>query len=125
MRTQIPLVSNADVLIVEGTLVGYSLAWQLAQRGLRVVLTMSSTSPAEEISTCLRPWVHPDVLASIPGPIARIFQESLKQKTSDDEWMLHIGIFTEKLEDELIVTGASFYYDAHPAALLEDESGIA
>ena len=125
MRTQVSMVSKADVLIVEGTLVGYTLASQLAQSGLRVALTMSSTSPVEEISTCLRPWVHEDVVKSIPGQLGRIFQESLKRKTSDNEWMLHMGVFTEKLEDLLIDSGVSFYYDAHPAALLEDESGIA
>ncbi|MFC1715290.1 FAD-dependent oxidoreductase [Candidatus Poribacteria bacterium] len=125
MKTQIPLVNRADVLIVEGTLVGYSLACQLARRGLRVVLTMSSTSPVEEISTCLRPWIHSDILASVPAPLGAIFQDSLKQETPDDELMLHMGDFTDKLEDLLIDTGISFYYDAHPAALLKDESGIA
>ena len=125
MKTQIPLVNTADVLIVEGTMAGYSLACQLARRGLRVILTMSSTSPVEEISTCLRPWVHSDILAPVKAPIDEIFQASLKWKMPDNEWMLHMGNFTEKLEDLLIDTGVSFYYDAHPAALLKNEAGIA
>jgi glycine/D-amino acid oxidase-like deaminating enzyme len=90
MRTQIPLINTADVLIVEGTMIGYSLAYQLANRGLRVILTMSSTSPVEEIATCLRPWIHSDILASIPAPLDEIFQDSLKRKTYDNEWVLHM-----------------------------------
>jgi len=101
MRTQIPFVDTADLLIVEGTMVGCSMACQLARRGLRVVLAMSGTAPVEEIATCLRPWIRSDMLASIPAPLDGIFQDSLKRKTSDDEWMLHIGNLTEKLEDLL------------------------
>lgn len=118
---QISLVDEVDVVVVEGTVAGVEIAWQLSRAGLRVGLVCRGTSLPYEIASCMRAWM-PGQIDDIEGPVADILRQN------HDEGIVDLGAAAEALEDLMLDSSVQFYYDARAAGALmlgDEVAGVA
>ncbi len=114
----IPVIQNADVLVVESTLAGCVAASKIARQGKKVVIASSGTSLAHEISICLRPWAQEDQLNAMPKEIASFLKSCVKHRTKDGELIFNVAKITRGLEDRLLDACVTIYYDVRPCGVV-------
>ena len=115
----IPVLAQADVIVVGSTLDGCFLADRLAKAGRRVVLASSGTSLPREIIMALRPWVKSAALARAPADVRDLLGGCVKAKDGD-EAVLDLIQVTEGLENQLLDAGVRLYYDVQPCGVQTD-----
>ena len=116
---ELPLLDHADVVITEGTVAGLSVALDLAEAGISVILLSRGTSLPHEIVNTMRAWLPGDPDFRKWGRLGALLEPSLENGRP------HLSRLTEAVEDRLIEAGVRFYYDAHPAGALLSENRVA
>jgi len=116
----VPVIAQADVLVVESTFSGCVAAAEVARQGRKVALVSSSTSLPRELVVALRPWVREADLKALPEALAALFEACVKERTADGEGILHAGKLAEAFEDMLLDAGVQILYDLRPCGALID-----
>ncbi len=110
-----------DVLIVEPTLAACASALELTRRGLQVAMIAGGTSLGYEYANCLQGWIKKKEVDDLPDPYDKLFAGAMNGRGPDDYAELHLGRWTEGMEDLLLDAGVDIFYGAHAAAGLMDE----
>lgn len=112
----VPVIADAQVLVVGSHFQGCFLAQRLASRGKHVVLAAADTSLPREIAIALRPWITGRHLEQAPADMREFLQSCGREKMGDD-WILNMVAVTTGLEDRLLDAGAGLYYDLQPCGV--------
>jgi hypothetical protein len=115
-KQTMPVIRQADVLVVGSSLDGCFLAERIARQGRAVVLASADTSLPQEIAIGLRPWAGLEDLAKAPDDMKSYLAGCEKQKAGD-EIILNMIKVTEGLEDRILDAGAGLFYDVHPCGV--------
>lgn len=121
-RLELPLIDSFDVVVTEGTACGLELALALADAGVSVAVVSAACSLPFEVVSCLRAWVDP-AGDDPPGRVGDALESAVKP-----DGTLHLGRVSELIEDLLIDSGVTFFYDAHLLGAISadgDAAGIA
>jgi len=113
---QIPVIKSADVLVVGSTLDACFLASTFAEDGRSVVLASGGTSLPHELIMCQRPWVKRSRLDSSYAKVKAFLTRCVRKEAGDDSLLDMIKV-TEGLEDLLLDSGASLFYDLFPCGV--------
>ena len=113
---QIPVIKSADVLVVGSTLDACFLASTYAEDGRSVVLASAGTSLPYELIMCQRPWVKRSRLDSSDAK-AKEFLTGCIRKRAGDDYLLDMIKVTEGLENLLLDSGASLFYELFPCGV--------
>lgn len=111
----VPVIAQADVLVVGSNLDSSFLAERIASNGLAVVLASPDTSLPSEIVICNRPWIPTADLDNVPEEI----RSFLLSCGTVDGRMLNLSLLnvSEGLEDRILDSGATLFYDMHPCGV--------
>ncbi len=121
----VPVIAEAQVLVVGSHLQGCFLAERLANRGKNVVLAAADTSLPREMAIALRPWIKRRHLEDAPADMRAFLQSCAREEVGDD-WILNMVALTTGLEDRLLDAGAGLYYDLQPCGVqLADRDVVA
>jgi len=113
---QIPVIKSADVLVVGSTLDACFLTSKFAEDGRSVVLASGGTSLPHELIMCQRPWVKRSRLDSSYAKVKAFLTRCVRKEAGDDSLLDMIKV-TEGLEDLLLDSGASLFYDLFPCGV--------
>ena len=113
---QIPVIKSADVLVVGSTLDGCFLTSKFAKDGRSAVLASAGTSLPHELIMCQRPWVTRSGLDSSYAQVKEFLTRCVRKEAGDD-YLLDMIKVTEGLEDLLLDSGASLFYDLFPCGV--------
>ena len=112
----IPVIQSADVLVVGSTLDACSLASTFAKEGNSAVLASAGTSLPHELIMCQRPWVKSSRLDSSDVKVKAFLTGCIRKRAGDDSLLDMIRV-TEGLENLLLDSGASLFYDLFPCGV--------
>jgi ribulose 1,5-bisphosphate synthetase/thiazole synthase len=113
-RSRLPVLRNADVVVIGGSVAGVAAALQFARAGRKVVLVEHRIYLGREVSATLKPWVNLGKLAAsgqAPELIAACLQ---KQATAEAEGEIPLWMdaFKVTLENLLLAAGVELVYAA-------------
>ena len=114
---------SCDALVCGSTLYALDLAITSARAGRRVVLAMERTNPFIESIGALRPHVDASADVSRSGMLTEMLAEN---SISESEGRLYFNPHqvAKWIEDRLIESGVSFYYNAMPVSVLKGEKPV-
>jgi hypothetical protein len=113
---QIPVTKSADVLVVGSTLDACFLTSKFAKDGRSAVLASAGTSLPHELIMCQRPWVKRSQLDSSDAKVKAFLTQCVEKEAGEDSLLNMIKV-TEGLEDLLLDSGASLFYDLFPCGV--------
>ena len=121
-RAQLPVLRQADVIVVGGSVAGVAAALRFARAGRSVVVIEHRNYLGREVSATLKPWVHLGRLleAQVPELIAATLKKQVTTETTG-EIPLWIDAFKVTLENLLLEAGVGLVYGSLPTeAVLAD-----
>jgi len=110
LENDIPILAEADTVVVGGTLAACVAACERAARGQSVVLATGGCSVPEEFVVCRRPWIRPGDLAALPEPFRRAFAGAIEQPLEDGSSLLSLTRLSIAVEDLLLDASVCLYY---------------
>ncbi|MFB9278627.1 FAD-dependent oxidoreductase [Cohnella cellulosilytica] len=122
---QLPVLFDADVVVVGGSFAGLACAAELAKRGDRVAVIEPRTYLGREATATLRPWLElPEGAdpARLPLPVRRALQAEPSATSASAERRyapLHPDRLKRSLEDLLEEHGVELLYASLPVAVLQ------
>lgn len=123
----LPILREADVAVIGGSLAGSAAAVRLAEGGLSVVLIEPRTYLGRQITATLRPWLTLGKHAapvSLPEPIRTVLvAHDLVDRENDGEIPLRPDTVKRGLEDALLQANISLLYASLPVGLGQTEGG--
>jgi len=118
----VPILAEADMLVVEGTLAGCVAAYNSARAGHKTVLAVTGCSVPHEIVTCRRPWVTKENLSCLPAPFKEAFESSIEHTLSDGMSLMNLTRASIAVEDLLMDAGVHLFYGMTPCGVAVAES---
>ncbi len=120
-ETTLPILREADIAVVGGSLAGIAAALTLAGHGKSVVLIEPRTYLGRELTATLRPWLTLDAgndPGGLPGPIRTILaaHEGPSYRVAG-EIALHPDAIKRSLEDALLAGRVDLLYASLPVGL--------
>ena len=115
-RARLPILREADVVVIGGSVAGVAAALQFARAGRKVVLVEHRTYLGREVSATLKPWVDLGKLA-VSGKTPEVIAACLKTQATveaEGEIPLWMDAFKVTLEDLLLAAGVELVYAALP-----------
>jgi hypothetical protein len=114
MRVQagnkVPVLTESGVLVVEATLAGCVLAWQLARAGCRTVLAASGCSLPHELVVVRQPWSRPSQWKDLPESFEEVFRQSTGATLASGMCLLNLARLALGIEDLLLDAGVRLFY---------------
>jgi NADPH-dependent 2,4-dienoyl-CoA reductase/sulfur reductase-like enzyme len=118
-----PRLADAGALVLEGTLAGCVLAWQLARRGCRTVLATSSASLPHELVVVRQPWTSPEQWQTLPEPFQEAMHRSVASTPSSGITLLNLSKLAVGVEDLLLDAGVRVFYGLSPVGIEQARNG--
>ena len=119
----IPVLTHADVLVVEGTLAGCVAAHRLADEGRKAVLAASACSVPHEMGVCRRPWATDEEIDQLPAPFRDVLAESVSTRMADGEVLLNLTMLATRVEDVLLDASVKLFYGMTPCGVTRGSDG--
>ncbi|MBM7564033.1 FAD-dependent oxidoreductase [Paenibacillus sacheonensis] len=128
-RAAVPVLGEADAVVIGGSLAGIACALELAAAGKRVWLIEPRTYMGSELTATLRPWLElPPAGESLPALIGRILDAQRQDDEAPDSIRaadsggagyaaLHPDRLKLSLEDALEAAGVRFLYASLPVGI--------
>jgi len=113
-RARLPILREADVVVIGGSVAGVTAALQFARAGRNVVLVEHRIYLGREVSATLKPWVDLGKLAA-SGQVPELIAACLKKQATaeaEGEIPLWMDAFKVTLEDLLLAAGVELVYAA-------------
>lgn len=127
-RARLPILRQADVVVIGGALAGVAAALELARAGRKVVLVEHRNYLGRDISATLKPWVD---LGKLAGEPPEPFAACLKKMQADGqpiaaagEIPLWMDAFKVTTEDVLLEAGAELVYSSLPTEVIVSAGAI-
>jgi ribulose 1,5-bisphosphate synthetase/thiazole synthase len=114
-RARLPVLRQADVIVVGGSVAGVAAALRFARGGRSVVLVEHRNYLGREVSAVLKPWV--DVGRLSPAEVPELISATLKKQTTTEltgEIPLWMDAFKVTLENLLLDAGVGLIYGSLP-----------
>jgi len=120
----LPILAEADFLVLGASFAGAACAITLAKAGKRVVLVEPSTYPGREVCATLRYWLPESAFgrgeSEFPGPFLKDFlKDAISAGTGGAEIPLRPDAVKRGMEDALISAGVELIYASRPAGTIE------
>lgn len=117
-RPALPVLAQADVVIVGGSFAGVAAALTLAHAGRQVILVEARTYLGRELTATLRPWFDLPEGASAPDLIQRCIQAAGAPRHGD---LIPLRPDSLKLclEDQLLDAGVKLLYASAVVGIVE------
>ncbi len=119
----LPVLEQTGVLVVDGSLAGCVLAWELAQRGRRVTLVTPATSLPTDVVVARRPWHHPEQLATLPTEFARVWRSCRMFTDAHAQEVVNLAKLAIAVEDLLLDAGVRVRYGLTPCGVEQTPDG--
>lgn len=119
----LPVLYEADVIVLGGSFAGVSAALEFARRGKKTILIESRSYLGREMTATLRPWL--DVLN--PGTLPEIISKLIEYSgNTPRKGIIPLRMDTVKLflEDQLINSGVKLLYASSAVEVLLDDKKI-
>ncbi len=115
-RSRLPVLREADVAVIGGSITGVAAALQFARAGRKVVLVEHRNYLGREISATLKPWVDLGRLSveQAPEPIATCLRKQMKADAIEGEIPLWMDGFKLALEDAVLGAAVELVYGSLP-----------
>lgn len=117
--TRIPIIRQADVIVIGGASGGVAAAVAAAEAGSRVFLGAAESYLGEDICSTGRFWLSPGGLPS-DTPLARAIFAGAREPGAPPVRPMHVK---RTLDEALIAARVDFLFGCHPADLLVDGAG--
>ena len=114
-RARLPVLRQADVVVVGGSVAGVAAALHFARAGRSVVLLEHRNYLGREVSATLKPWVNVGRLSG--GDVPELIAATLKKQMTTDmsgEIPLWMDAFKVTLENLLLDAGVDLVYGSLP-----------
>ena len=125
-RSRLPVLRQANVIVVGGSVAGVAAALQFARAGYKVVLVEHRMYLGREISATLKPWVDLGKLAGT-GRTPELIAATLKTQGTNEsvgEIPLWMDAFKVTLENLLLKAAVDLIYAAMPTEVILTDGSV-